>query len=184
MYDCSCYQSKELPSLNNCLLSGDLWLNDLCIILWFRMHKYGMCADMEKAFIHVQLNKDDCDYTQFQWLANPSDPNSELVTYRFRVVLFETVWSLFMFNTTLLFHLSQYSSTTAKGMLENVHVDNIKIGCESDEAAVCYYSTARMIMSEANLTLEAGNQIMSNWRNKWTKMAWVQNQVQSDYSGT
>ena len=44
-----------------------------------------------------------------------------------------------MLNTILLFHLSQYSSTTAKDMLENLYVDNIITGCESDEAAVCYY---------------------------------------------
>ena len=114
-----------------------------------------MCTDIEKAFLQVQLSKDDRDYTRFLWLANPCDPNSELITYRFRVILFGAVCSPFMLNAILLFHLSQYSSTTAKDMLENLYVDNIITGRESDEAAVCYYSTARTIMSEANFNLRS-----------------------------
>ena len=33
VYDCSCHQSRDQPSLNDCLLSGDPQLNDLCCII-------------------------------------------------------------------------------------------------------------------------------------------------------
>ena len=60
VYDCSCHQSKDQPSLNDCLLTGDSQLNDICcIILRFRCHPVGICTDIEKAFLHVWLHEDD-----------------------------------------------------------------------------------------------------------------------------
>ena len=95
VYDCSCHQSKNLPSLNDCLLSGDPQLNDLCSIIFrFCMHRYGTCTDIEEAFLHVHLNQEDRDYTRFLWPANPSDSNCELLTYHFKVVPFGAVCSL------------------------------------------------------------------------------------------
>ena len=137
-------------------MSGDLRLNDLCsIILRFRLHKYGMCTDIEKAFLHVHLNEEDRDFTRFLWLRNPSDPESELITFRFRVVLFGAVCSPFILNATLLYHISQYTSATSKDMLENLYVDNIITGCESEETAITYYQTARAIMKDANFNLRS-----------------------------
>ena len=70
-----------------------------------------------------------------------------------------------MLNTTLLFHLSQYTSATSKDM----YVDKIVTGCDSDETAVTYYSTARTIMKEANFNLrswESNNIILVEQANK------------------
>ena len=78
IYDCSCHQSKDQPSLYDCLLSGDPQLNDLCcILLWFRCHPIGICTDIEKAFLHIWLHEDDRDWIRFLWLTNLMDPESE-----------------------------------------------------------------------------------------------------------
>ena len=157
VYDCSCHQSKDQPSLNDCLLSGDPQLNDLCcIILRFRCHPIGICTDIEKAFLHIRLHEDDRDWTRFLWLTNPLDPESEFQTYRFKVVLFGAVCSPFMLNATLQYHLSRYKSNIAQDMLTNLYVDNIVTGCESEEEAVQYYNTARSIMRHDS-TLGAGH---------------------------
>ena len=122
VYDCSCQQSKEQPSLNECLHTGEPQLNDLCsIILHFRLHPIGFCTDIEKAFLHIWLHKDDRDWIRFLWLSNPSDPDSELQTYRFKVVLFGAVCSPFMLNATLHYHLSKYRNTVAHDMLTRQH---------------------------------------------------------------
>jgi len=156
VYDCSYHQAKGLPSLNNCLQPGELQLNDLCsIILRFHTHKYGLCTDIEKAFLHVHLNREDCDYNQFLWPANPSGPNCELLTYHFKVAPFGAICSPFMLHATLLFHLSQYTTGTSKDMLQNLYVDNTVTGCDSEETAVTYYSMARTIMSDANFNLRS-----------------------------
>jgi hypothetical protein len=54
----------------------------------FKQHKYGITSDIEKAFLQVQLAKEDKDVTRFYWQENPQDPTSKLVPYRFNVVLF------------------------------------------------------------------------------------------------
>ena len=58
VYDCSCRQSSHHPSLNDCLLPGPHFLNDLCaILLHFRTHNYAISADIEKVFLHVTLHE-------------------------------------------------------------------------------------------------------------------------------
>ena len=156
VYDCSCHQSRDQPSLNDCLLSGDPQLNDLCcILLRFRCHPIGICTDIEKAFLHIWLHEDDRDCTRFLWLTDPLDPESEFQTYRFKVVLFGAVCSPFMLNATLHCHLSQYRFSIAQDMLTNLYVDNIVTGCESEEDAILYYNTARSIMKEAQFSLRS-----------------------------
>ena len=40
----SCHQARDQSNLNNCLLTGQLQLNNLCcIILRFRFHPVGIC---------------------------------------------------------------------------------------------------------------------------------------------
>ena len=60
-----------------------------------------------------------------------------------------------MLHATLLFHLSQYTTGTSKDMLQNLYVDNIVTGCDSEETAAIYYSMARTIMSSANFNLRS-----------------------------
>ena len=63
---------------------GDPALTDLCaIILRFRLHHYALSTDIEKAFLHVKLANQDRDFTRFLWLADPTNPESPFVTYRF-----------------------------------------------------------------------------------------------------
>ena len=40
-------------------------------------------------------------------------------------------------------------------MLRNLYVDNVVTGCESEESAAAYYTTAREIMSDANFNLRS-----------------------------
>ena len=89
MYDCSCRQSSEAPSLNDCLDPGPTFLMDLCaILLRFRQYEFAYSSDIEKAFLHVYLDQLDRDATRFLWLSDPTDVCSPFITYRFRVVLF------------------------------------------------------------------------------------------------
>ena len=156
VYDCSCHQARNQPSLNDCLLTGQPQLNDLCcIILRFRLHPVGICTDIEKAFLHIQLHEDDRDWTRFLWLSDPQDPDSEFVTYRFRVVLFGAMCSPFMLNAALHCHLAQYKSPTAQNTLANLYVDNIVSGCPSESEAISYYNKARSIMKGAHFNLRS-----------------------------
>ena len=156
VYDCSCRQTKDHPSLNDCLLTGPHFLTDLCsIILRFRTHNYAISTDIEKAFLHIHLHESDRDYTRFLWLSDATDPTSELIMYRFKTVLFGAVSSPFMLYATLYRHLQCYNTPLSHDIQANLYVDNIVSGCETELAAIQYYNHARLIMSKAKFNLRS-----------------------------
>ena len=156
VYDCSCRQSEYDPSLNDCLLRGPDFLNDLCsILLRFRTHTFAISTDIEKAFLQVHLHEKDRDFTRFFWLMNPSDPESELAVYRFRTVLFGAVSSPFILYATLYHHLQQHNTPLSKDIQTNLYVDNIISGSATEAEAVQYYHNARAMLSKAGFNLRA-----------------------------
>ena len=85
----SCRGSGNQPSLNYCLLTAPPFLIDLVsILLRFRLHKYGISADIEKAFLHIAVHPKDHDFTRFLWLSDPSDPSSKFDIQ----ILYSAVW--------------------------------------------------------------------------------------------
>ena len=66
VYECSCRQSQEHPSLNDSLLPGPPILNDLTAILpRFPRRTFGFATDTEKAFLNISLGEQDRDATRF-----------------------------------------------------------------------------------------------------------------------
>ena len=54
VYNCSCRENPHATSLNDCLMVGPPFLNDLCtILLCFRLHNYTLSINKEKVFLHV-----------------------------------------------------------------------------------------------------------------------------------
>ena len=75
VYDCSFHSSPDNPSLNDCLLVGPPFLNNMCsILLRFRTFTYGLSTDIEKAFLHVGLDDSDRDKPQGSRKQVPSLP--------------------------------------------------------------------------------------------------------------
>ena len=156
VYNCSCRQSRNHASLNDCLMVGNPPLIDISnILLRFRLHRFALSTDIEKAFLHVKLAECDRDFTRFLWLSDHSDPESKFVTYRFKVVLFGSTSSPFMLHATLDYHLKLHSSSVSMDMKNNLYVDNIISGCCSEEAIFQYYKEATSIMSEASFHLRS-----------------------------
>ena len=156
VYNCSCRQSPKYASLNDCLLVGDTLLIDVCaILLRFRLHRYALSTDIEKAFLHVKLDEQDRDYTRFLWLSNLNDPESQFTTYRFKVVLFGSTSSPFMLSATLHRHLDLYESPVSSDTKRNLYVDNVISGCQTEEEILSYYTDARSIMATAHFNLRS-----------------------------
>ena len=156
VYDCSCRQLSEHPSLNDCLLTGPPFLVDLCaIILRFRRCQYGLSTDTEKAFLHITLTETDRNFTRLLWLLDPLDPTSEFVVYRFKRILFGAVSSPFIFYTILHHHLQQYNTPLSCNIQVNLYVDNIVSGCETEQQAIQYFEEPRSMMSCAGFNLRA-----------------------------
>ena len=73
----------KVTSLNDCLHVGP-WLNPLLfdILIRFRQKRIVLIADIEKAFLNIEVDKVDRDCLWFLWLKNVQNANSEIEVYR------------------------------------------------------------------------------------------------------
>ena len=128
VYDASARMSPKSPSLSDCLHTGPNLMQDLTdILLKFRTHKKAFSADIEKAFLQIELNSLDRDATRFLWLKDinqPVDSKSNLEAYRFCQVLFGATPSPFLLNATIQYHLSQKDNWVARDLMKNMYMDN------------------------------------------------------------
>ena len=111
VYDASARLSHQAPSLNDCLYTGPNLIQNLeGMLAKFRLHKVAFTADIEKAFLQIELNKEDRDATRFLWLRDvnkPANSPDNIITYRFCRVLFGAAPSPFLFNATVQYHLNK-----------------------------------------------------------------------------
>ena len=127
---------------------GPPFLNHLCaILLRFRLHVFAFSADIMKAFLYVQLDEADTDYTHFLWLSDPKDPNSAFQPYRFKVVLFGASCSPFMLNAAITYHSEQHPSLVSTDLLSSLYVDNVVPGCNTEQEASQYFLKSRSLMN-------------------------------------
>ncbi|XP_064620787.1 uncharacterized protein LOC135483687 [Lineus longissimus] len=153
VYDCSC-KTANGNSLNDCLDAGPPLLNDLAaILLRFRTQKFGLSADLEKAFLHIGLDESDQQWTKFLWLSDPDDPESPFTVFQFKAILFGAVCSPFILNATVKHHLEMNASPVSQDISKNTYVDNIISGAETVEDLVNYYHEANMLTKDARFNL-------------------------------
>ena len=152
--DCSAKQDRTKPSLNECLLTGPSLVNDMIsILIKFRLKEYAVSADVEKAFHMVKLHEDDRNFCRFFWPKDPFNPESEMLTYRFRVVIFGATASQFLLNSTILFHLSKYQCEASEILRKNIYVDNLLTSFSSERDCVNFYKIAKTIMADGGFNL-------------------------------
>ena len=85
--DASCKRNASSLSLNDCLHTGpNLIYSMLELLLKFRNEKYGICADIEKAFLNLQIRLADRDAMRFFFPVDVFDPSSRIKTYRYKGV--------------------------------------------------------------------------------------------------
>ena len=152
VFDCSAHRG-EGRSLNDCLLTGPSLVADLSQqLLRFRLGQFAAISDIEKAFLMVKLRPSDRDVTRFLWYRDPFDPNSEIVTYRFTVVLFGATCSQFLLNATIKHHLENCTEDTGK-LLRGLYIDNLQGSSNTQQELLDFYKQACRLFDEAHLNL-------------------------------
>ena len=122
----------------------------------FRTHRIAFTADIEKAFLQIELNNQDRDPTRFLWLKDTNKSvNSvdNLEAYRFFRVLFGAAPSPFLLNATIRYHLNEKDNWITKDLTENLYMDNVVTGTNRDDKALEYYSLSRSYLQEAGMNL-------------------------------
>lgn len=137
-------------SLNHCLESGPS-LNPLLVevLIRFRRWKVALTADITKAFLQINVRKEDRDVHRFLW-----NINGNIHTMRFVRVPFGNKSSPFLLNATLKHHLKGFpDSEVITELNENMYVDDWLSGADSAEEACVKFNEARSVLSKASMSL-------------------------------
>ena len=157
VYDASSKRHKSEPSLNDCLHRGPVLLPDLCgILLRYRTYPIAILADIEKAFLQIEIQPCDRDVTRFLWYKDESTPevvHGNLDTYRFCRVPFGIICSPYLLQGTLQHHLQRQTSPVADRIAENLYVDNVCLGADSPSEGIDLYTASKEVFSSAGMNL-------------------------------
>lgn len=155
VYDASCKTSNG-KSLNDYLFRGPVLLPELPgMLLRFRATPIPLLADVEKAFLQLELKLSDRDATRFLWVRDRTKPpdGNNLILYRFQRVPFGFISSPFLLAATIDQHLSNYPHPLAQQMRRSTYVDNILIEAKTAEEGIGAYHQSRKIFAEAQMNL-------------------------------
>ena len=153
VFNCSAKVGSN-PSLNDCLLTGPTLTTKLRdTLLDFRTQKYGIVGDISKAFLRIGLQTCDRDFTRFLWFSDPHDPNSSLVTYCLKAVLFRATCSTFLFEATLETHFKESASCYKEKLHKGFYIHNLQITTSDIKELHSTYEEANTLMAQANMPL-------------------------------
>uniref|UniRef100_A0A182EV55 Integrase catalytic domain-containing protein n=2 Tax=Onchocerca ochengi TaxID=42157 RepID=A0A182EV55_ONCOC len=155
VYDASSH-TRGMKSLNDVIHRGPITLPDLVgILLRFRMMKNVIVADIEKAYLQLELLPTERNCTRFLWLKDIRGQVTEdnVEHYRFQRVLFGVISSPFHLSATLNYHLKNHGSKLAREISKNLYVDNIKLSTKDTYEALANYKEMKTIFGDASMNI-------------------------------
>ncbi|GBM65990.1 hypothetical protein AVEN_152197-1 [Araneus ventricosus] len=148
-------KEKNSSSINECLEKGPNMAELIPVIInKFRLRKFGITADIEKAFLQIGLREDDKPFLRFLWWENGDKENTKI--YQHNRVVFGISSSPFLLGATLEHHLKQVTGhleVTAQKLLESFYVDNCVTSEDNEEELRRFMIESREILSPAKFNL-------------------------------
>ena len=156
VYEGCAKSHPKQKSLNECLHRGKNIIGNLCgVLLRFRMKVLGIIADIEKAYLQLELSPDDRDVTRFLWVKDINLPfkKENILELRFCRVIWGIVCSAFLLASTIMYHLSRYDNSVSLDISRNIYVDNLISGISSTEEGITYYKETKKIFDDASMNM-------------------------------
>ena len=170
VFNASCKGSNGV-SLNDCLESGpNLSPNIVDVLLRFRRWKYAVTADVSKAFLQIELADCDQDVHRFLWRKDRKD---SMRVMKFVPVTFGIKCSPFLLSATIKHHLSLCPpSFVVKELGENLYVDDLLSGTDTEIEAQELFTEAKKVVSKAGM-------VLAKWKSNhfpplWEKQCLIQ----------
>ncbi|GBL95376.1 hypothetical protein AVEN_154785-1 [Araneus ventricosus] len=123
------------------------------IINKFRLRKFGITADIEKAFLQIEKVCHLLEALRFLWRENGDKENNKI--YQHKIVVFGISSSPFLLGATLEHHLIQVTGhleVTAQKLLESCYFDNCITSVDNEELGR-FMLEPREILSPAKFNL-------------------------------
>ncbi|GFX99537.1 DUF1758 domain-containing protein [Trichonephila clavipes] len=145
---------EKNSSINECLEKGPNMVELIpTIVNKFRLRKFGITADIEKAFLQIGLQEKDRPFLRFLWWENGDKEKTKI--YQHKRVVFGITSSPFL-GATLEYHLKQVSGhlqLTAQKLLESFYVDNCLTSVDNAEDIERFMLESKEILSLAKFNL-------------------------------
>ena len=154
VYDASA--KSEGPSLNQCLHTGPKFHQRITdLLLRFRVYPVAVVADIEKAFLMIQVAKEDRDALRFLWVKDPAAEQPEIIELQFARVIFGVSSSPFLLNATIRHHLEHANADpeTVNKLLRAFYVDDVVTGANNEDEAHELYHTAKTLLKKGGFNL-------------------------------
>ena len=153
--DASCRQNASSLCLNDVIYSGpNLIISMTFLLLKFRLEKYGVCADIEKAFLNLLIRILDRDVLRFFFPSDIFDPSSPMKIYRYKVVMFGASCSPFLLAAVIETHLDNYvQDRILQESLKSIFIDNLLTSKKTEVELLDLYHNARKVYQEMGLNL-------------------------------
>jgi hypothetical protein len=115
-----------------------------------------LIGDIEKAFLNVEVDREDRDYLRFLWVKDVVSGNLETVVYRFCRVVFGVNASPFLLNATLKHHIEKFAETDpifVQKMKDGFYVDDLVSGGRATDEVKDLYGKAKTRMATGGFKL-------------------------------
>ncbi|GFU88782.1 integrase catalytic domain-containing protein [Trichonephila clavipes] len=179
VFDGSAHENGQ-SSLNQSLYTGpNLHPNILELLLCFRKSPVAFTADVKSAFLQIELDFRDRDFTRFFWTDNL---NNEPYVLNFTRVLFGLRPSPYLLAATLKHHFKKYREKyphTFELLNSSIYVDDLICGQNDVPGALRTTLECLQIFSDAGMLLR-------KWRSnsKQLNLLWQQEGVKTESSET
>ena len=178
-------------SLNDTLYQGPSLATPLAdVLLRLRSYENVILADIEKAFLQININPEHRDYVRFLWFEDPENvdfenfENNRLVEYKVCRVLFGLKPSPILLSATLIKHIMQWNASDPKfvsELLDGLHIDDLNSGKNSENEALEFYVKAKEILATGGFNLRKFQSNNPNLEQKVYDM-FPEDQLFSDYN--
>ena len=121
----------------------------------FRLFQIAIIADIEKAFLQIEIKETDSDYLQFLWVNEILKENPKIIRNRFACVAFGVTSSPFLLNAATCKHNNQYTTADPDYVKETLlsFIDDFNGGEFSIDTAFELYKKLKLRFLEGHFNL-------------------------------
>ena len=160
VFDGSAKADKDTLSLNDRLEVGGNYMPLLFdTLIRFRTHPIAITADIEKAFLQIEINEADRDTLRFLWYDDIDKPDPSIVQFRYRRLLFGLSCSPALLGQTIRHHVGKFENQSPEvvKLLSRLYADDLSCGAENREEGLEIYRQAKEIMAKGGFNLRKWN---------------------------